>query len=250
MAVTLYIIKGYLLERTDFMVNPFIAKIILSAPPFLMKPFSKFITRKYIDKYAKIKVVNGDMLRELEEPVIFASNHLSNSDGLVLNRVLEKFNPYFVAGIKLKESPVSRIGLEAVNTIPIHPNTPDIDAVKKCIKKINSGKSVLIFPEGTRSRTGQMIKGKKGVVLIAKKAEKPVIPIGITGTEKLMPINDSNMEKEGFHFAEVTVTFGKPLYIPKKEDMKPGEDYYEFCLEMVMKSISELLPEKYRGEYK
>jgi 1-acyl-sn-glycerol-3-phosphate acyltransferase len=242
--------KYILKERIDSMLSPMIAKIILKMPSSIMKPISKIITNTYINKYANIKIIDEENLKLINEPVIFVANHLSNSDGLVLNKVLRKFNPYFVAGVKLNSNPISRIGIEAVNTIPIRPNSADIEALKKCIEKIKEGKNILIFPEGTRSRMGQMIEGKKGIVLIAKKSGAPIVPIGITGTEKLMPINDNDMEKEKFYHADVTVKIGKPFYLPEKEKEENKELHTDKCLNIIMKSIAELLPDKYRGVYR
>lgn len=231
------------------MLHPTIAKLILNTPSFIIKPISRFISGLYLSKYANIKVIDKDKIESIKEPVIFVSNHLSNSDGLVLNRVLKRFKPYFVAGVKLSSNPISRIGLEAVKIIPIHPNTPDMDAIRKCIEKIREGQSILIFPEGTRSRTGKMIQGKKGVVLIAKKTGVPVIPIGITGTEKLMPINDNNMAKEKFNHADVTVRIGEAIYLPDKLEAGGKGNYNERCLDIIMTNIAKLLPEEYKGIY-
>lgn len=230
------------------MINSKIASFILNAPSWIIKPISRMVTSFYIDKYAKIEVSNYRNLDKIEEPVIFVCNHLSNSDGLLLNKVLKRFKPYFVAGVKLASNPVSRIGLEAVNIIPIHPNTPDTEALRKCIEKIKEGKSVLIFPEGTRSRTGKMIEGKKGVVLIAKKTGVKIVPLGIIGSEKLMPINDNDMSKEKFNYANVKINVGEPFMLPEKlNDEK--DSYNEKCLNMIMIKIAELLPEEYRGVY-
>lgn len=232
------------------MINKKAANIILNAPSFIIKPFSKMITDYYINKYARIEIDGIENLKNLEQPVIFVSNHLSNSDGLILNRVLKKFKPFFVAGVKLASNPVSRIGLEAVNIIPIHPNTPDTEALRKCIEKIKEGKSILIFPEGTRSRTGKMIEGKKGVVLIAKKTGAKIVPLGLTGTEKLMPINDKDMSTEKFTNANVKVTIGEPFYLPDKSIEDEKEKYNEKCLNIIMMKISHLLPNEYRGIYR
>ncbi|MCX7884881.1 MAG: 1-acyl-sn-glycerol-3-phosphate acyltransferase [Caloramator sp.] len=231
------------------MINSKAANIILNTPSFILKPFSKIIIDYYINKYANIEVHGIENIKKINEPVIFVCNHLSNSDGLILNKILKKFKPYFVAGVKLASNPVSRIGLEAVNIIPIHPNTPDTDALRKCIEKIKEGKSILIFPEGTRSRTGKMIEGKKGVVLIAKKTGAKIVPLGLTGTEKLMPINDKDMAREKFIHANVKVNIGAPFYLPEKDIKEDKENYNEKCLNIIMTKIAQLIPYEYRGVY-
>lgn len=74
------------------MISSKCAQIIINAPSWIMKPISKMITNYYINKYAKIEICNYDNLEHIKEPVIFVCNHLSNSDGLILNKVLKNFN--------------------------------------------------------------------------------------------------------------------------------------------------------------
>jgi 1-acyl-sn-glycerol-3-phosphate acyltransferase len=93
---------------------------------------------------------------------------LSNADGLVLNRVLRLTDPTFVAGVKLSENSVTNIGMNVVKTTHIVPDSADHEGLKKIIRLVKSGENILIFPEGTRSRTGSMIKAKKGILLIAR----------------------------------------------------------------------------------
>jgi 1-acyl-sn-glycerol-3-phosphate acyltransferase len=232
------------------MIHPLVAKIIFKTPSFIMRPLSKIITDTYINKFANIKIINEKNFTLINEPVIFVANHLSNSDGLILNKVLRKFKPYFVAGVKLTDNPISRIGFEAVRTIPIRPNSADIESLKRCISSIKEGKNILIFPEGTRSRTGQMIEGKKGIVLIALKSGVPIVPIAITGTEKLLPIDEENMQNETFNHADVVLNIGKPFKLSSREKDEDKETYTEQCLLKIMKSISEILPNEYKGVYR
>jgi 1-acyl-sn-glycerol-3-phosphate acyltransferase len=129
---------------------------------------------------------------------LFVCNHLSNSDGLILNKVLEKENIIFAAGKKLESNSVTNLGFKIVRSIPILPNSPDKDAIKKLVSAVKEGNSILIFPEGTRSRTEKTLEGKKGILLFAKLTKAPIVPIGIWGTEKFMPIK-KDMGKEAFY---------------------------------------------------
>ncbi|KRQ88002.1 1-acyl-sn-glycerol-3-phosphate acyltransferase [Caloramator mitchellensis] len=227
-----------------------VGSILFSLPPEIYRPLCKFIVKRTVHKYANIKVFNKEIIKGIKSPVIFIANHLSNSDGIIINEVLEDFNPFFVAGVKLQSKALSRIGVEALNTITIHPSSADIEAIKKSIKVIKEGHSLMIFPEGTRSRSGKMIEGKKGVVLIAKKCDVPIVPIGLYGTEKLMPINDEDMGSEKFYKADVYVNFGEPFKLPEKTEDMNKDEYEEYCLNLMMKKIAELIPEEYRGVYR
>ncbi|KMT20822.1 lysophospholipid acyltransferase family protein [Clostridium cylindrosporum] len=227
-----------------------IIKVLSKAPTFVVKPALKGVVHSILNKYANIKIHNPENLNKINAPVIFICNHLSNADGLVLNKILKKYNPYFVAGVKLNETSMSKLGLEIVNIIPIKANSADVEALKKCIEAIKEEKNILIFPEGTRSRTGAMIEGKKGIVLIARKANVPIVPIAMWGTEKLMPINDNNMGEEVFQHADVNISIGEPFTLPKFNKEVSKEEFSQNCLDIIMNSIASQLPDEYKGVHK
>jgi 1-acyl-sn-glycerol-3-phosphate acyltransferase len=233
------------------MISPWVAKLIQYLPENFVTYMSKLIVNKYMNKYADIKVLGKDKLKNAKRPIIFVCNHLSNSDGLVLDRVLKEEDVTFIAGVKLSNDPITNIGMNVVKTISIKPNSADKEALTKVIKTVRDGQNILIFPEGTRSRTGSMIEGKKGVLLIARLAKATIIPVGIWGSEKLLPINKSGeMSHESFQHAEVTVNIGKPISLAEKEKDEDKHLYEDRALKSLMKEIAVLLPEDYRGVYR
>ena len=233
-------------------MQQWLAKFITSLPDFIFQPLGKGLVEGKLKKYADIHVEGLTEVEKVKGPIIFIGNHLSNSDALVLNKILkEKFNPSFIAGVKLNGDPFTKIGMRLVKTINIKPNSADKDALKSIIQASKNGENILIFPEGTRSRTGQMIEAKKGINLIARLTKATVVPFGIHGSENLMPINkDGEMGKETFAHSKVTVKFGNPVEIPKKDKDEDRHAYDDKVLETYMKSIAKLLPENYRGFYK
>lgn len=211
----------------------------------------KKIVKNYLDKYAEIEVEGMENLQGLRGPVVFIPNHLSNSDGLILNRVLKEFDPTFVAGVKLKGDSFTNIGMRVIKSINIKPNSADKEALSKTIKTLKDGGNIVIFPEGTRSRVGSMIEGKKGIVLIAKMSKATIVPVGIHGSENLLPINkEGNMGEENFQNAKVWVNIGKPVALPEKIKEEEKHAYEERALKTLMGAIAALLPEEYRGVYK
>lgn len=231
------------------MISKRTARLMSALPEPIGRFFAKFMINKYISKYANINVVNEHRLKDIKEPVIFIANHLSNSDGPVVNRVLKDFDVTFVAGVKLSKNSLTNLGIGVIKTIPINPNTADKTAITQTIKHIKSGKSIFIFPEGTRSRTSSMIEAKKGILLIAKMTNVPIVPIGIEGTEKLLPINDKDMGSEKFNYADVTITIGKQFYLPERFDGEGKHEYEDRALNYTMTNIAELLSYEYRGFY-
>ncbi|WP_291580477.1 lysophospholipid acyltransferase family protein [Clostridium sp. UBA6640] len=204
---------------------------------------------RYYKKYANVKITGYENIESLEGPIIFISNHLSNADGLVLNTILEKKKPIFVAGEKLSENSFTKMGIRVVETITIKPNSADKEAIAKIIKNLKEGRNIVIFPEGTRSRTGSMIEAKKGLLLIAKMSKATIVPIGLCGTENFMPINDNDMGKESFKKADIFINIGLPVEIVEKQKDEDKNSYSNRALKELMLSIAKLIPEKYRGVY-
>lgn len=231
------------------MISPGVAKVIGCLPKGLVQFVSRKIVDGYLNKYANIEVKGMENLKDIKGSIIFICNHLSNSDALVLNKVLKDQDVTFIAGVKLSDNPLTNLGISITKTIAIKPNTADKDAISKVIKTLKNGNNILIFPEGTRSRTSSLISAKKGVVLIQKLSKATVIPLGMYGTEKLLPINDKDMGLEKFQHAKVTINIGSPIELPAKEKEEDKRDYEERATEFIMRKIAVLLPEEYRGVY-
>ncbi|MPQ43191.1 lysophospholipid acyltransferase family protein [Clostridium tarantellae] len=226
------------------------ANALIKLPDSIFMPLAGKLVNGLLDKYADLKVEGLEELKSEKGPFIFIGNHLSNSDGLIANKVLQKYyDPYFIAGVKLNDKSLTSLGTRLVKTINITPNSADRQSLNKIVKEMKAGNSIVIFPEGTRSRTGKMIEGKKGVLLIARLTKAKIVPFAMTGTEKLMPINDKNMGAEKFHNSEVNFKIGKPITLPPKEKDEDKQTYDERALTYLMKSIANLLPKSYRGVY-
>lgn len=234
------------------MISPFVLKIIQLLPKNFVSAMGRKIVDGYLSKYANISVNGMENIKDVKRPILFVCNHLSNSDGAILNKVLKDEDVSFVIGVKMSGTPLTNLGFFVAKTIPIKPNSADKEAVSKVVHTLKSGGNVLVFPEGTRSRKGSMIEAKKGVILFQRLTKAAIVPIGIHGTEKLLPINEKDMGAEKFNHADVDVTIGKPLYyeeLPKAAEDEGRHELEKRQTDFVMKKIAELLPEKYRGVY-
>ena len=224
-----------------------LAPIINILPEGIVRFIGSKTSDYLLNKYTKIEITGKEILDDrIGKPTIFISNHLSNVDGIILNKMLQKNNITFMAGKKLNANPLTAIFLKTVKYIPISPNTADRSAIKKAFGILKMGESILIFPEGTRSRSGAMIKGKKGFVLLAKLSKAEIVPIALEGTERLLPVNQKDMGQETPRHAVVKVTIGKPFRLEENHDVDNWEDE---CLDLSMRKIAQMLKPEYQGVY-
>lgn len=119
------------------------------------------------------------------ESCIFASNHLSYADPLVAGCALNR-EVAFVAKKELFRKRAFAWLIRTYNALPIDRDEMDRSALKLISSKLRSGKSVLMFPEGTRSKDGSIGDLKPGLGFIAIHNESPIVPMHIRGTDDLL----------------------------------------------------------------
>ncbi|MEA5073613.1 MAG: lysophospholipid acyltransferase family protein [Eubacterium aggregans] len=121
-------------------------------------------------------------------PAVYVSNHLSHCDiPLMLGYLGDDTKP-LVAKIETKKIPLIRGWMEELHCVFLHRDDPraaikDLDIAAQFVKE---GYSMVIFPEGTRSKTGEMSDFKAGAFRIAQKTKVPVVPVCIRGTREVM----------------------------------------------------------------
>jgi 1-acyl-sn-glycerol-3-phosphate acyltransferase len=139
-------------------------------------------------KLAGVKTIATKGLENIDatKTYVVTSNHLSYLDIPLLFKTLP-FNLYFVAKKQLKGVPFLGwyMMLTGMFFIDGKNKRKTMESLTLAGKKIKEGKSILIFPEGTRSKTGNIGDFKKGAFILAVKSEADILPIKITGTGKI-----------------------------------------------------------------
>lgn len=155
-------------------------------------------------------------------PVLFVANHVSYFDPVALWAAAMPLNTRFLARANLWRVPIFRGMISRMGSIPVEPESADIKAIKRAAAILKRGESACIFAEGTRMRTPDKVyKPHAGFVLIANMGKAKIVPVGITGTERIRPYN-----KPFLRFPKITVTFGEAIDIadykalPKDERTK------------------------------
>jgi len=132
--------------------------------------------------------VRGMAHIDTTKPYIFMCNHQSNFDIPVLvGHLRTQFR--WVAKAEIFRIPIFGQGMKAAGYIGIDRSDRDsaIQSINQAADRIRHGTSVMIFPEGTRSRDGQLRPFKKGGFILAVDAGVPIVPVVIHGTFRIMP---------------------------------------------------------------
>lgn len=119
--------------------------------------------------------------------LLIVANHQGYFDPPLVGAACSRRDLDFIARGGLFENPHFAGIIHSLNAIPIKENGGDTAAMKDVLKRLAQGKAVLIFPEGSRTLDGSMLDFKRGVAVLVKRANCPVLPIGIDGGHKAWP---------------------------------------------------------------
>lgn len=143
-------------------------------------------------------------------PCILAGNHVSYMDAAVLWSMMPKGPLHFVAKEELYDSKFMAWGLDNLGVLPVSRKTADRTMIARCKNLLAAGERIAIFPEGTRGRErsdlNELGQAQNGAAFLAQHAHVPIVPVGIAGTDKIMP-HGAKFPR----FPKVLVNFGKPL---------------------------------------
>lgn len=166
---------------------------------------------------------------------LIASNHVSFLDPPLIGCVIPR-EMYFFARKTLLDNIVLRHVLPYCNVIPVdRDGGSDVAAFKKVFSVLKQGHAIILFPEGTRSKTGQLGKAQGGAGLMACMARVPVVPTRVFGTGDVLPRGSVIPTR-----SNLGITFGKPIH---PEEFDPGKNYpdrYREASRRVMMRIEEL----------
>ncbi|MFX3673959.1 MAG: lysophospholipid acyltransferase family protein [Paenisporosarcina sp.] len=157
--------------------------------------------------------------------VLICANHINALDppvvGITAPRVV-----HFMAKEELFTAPILKTILPKVHAFPVKRGMSDRDALRKAIAILKSGNVMGLFPEGTRSKTGELGKGFSGAGFFALKGEAAVVPCAIIGPYKA--------------FKRVKVVYGEPIDMQPLRERKASADE---VTQIIMAQIQMLINE-------
>lgn len=157
------------------------------------------------------------------ETAIFVANHASQLD-INASAATIPHPIVYLAKASIRKVPVLGLLNERVGTVFIDRSNPSAakKSVDRLLTTLDRGISVIVYPEGTRSKDGQLLPFKKGAFHLAAKAQTPIIPLHIHGTRKALPKGGFILRKNPVH-----VRFGAPIHPPIGDGAQELQNFVE-----------------------
>ncbi|MEM7140874.1 MAG: lysophospholipid acyltransferase family protein [Actinomycetota bacterium] len=179
-------------------------------------------------------------------PAILAPNHLSEFDSALLLGAVHR-TVTFLGKAEYLDDWTTRWLFPAVGMIPVDRagGREAQAALDAATARLDRGEFVGIYPEGTRSRDGHLHRGKTGVARLALRTGAPIIPVGIRGTDRIQPCDQTLPSV----FANATITFGKPVHPDAWMERLGEESVHREITDTVMMRIRAITGQRYIDSY-
>jgi len=173
--------------------------------------------------------------------VIVVANHLNLADPPVLGASLGR-RAVFVAKKELFRPRFLSFLIRSFGAFPVQRGELNRQALRQADQVLARGLALIIFPEGSRSQDARLQPALPGSALIALRNNIPVLPVGITGTEKIRGAG------WWLRRPKIVVNIGRPFHLPSVEGSLTRARRQELA-DSVMSHIARLLPVEYQGNY-
>lgn len=191
--------------------------------------FCWIVLRVYFVVFLRIRVQGQENIPR-NGPVILCSNHVSWLDPLLLGAMGPR-RLFYMTKAEAFASPLAALILRTVGAFPVRRHTADRGAIRKALELLHRGKTVALFPEGTRSRTGSLGKAEPGAALLALWSESDVLPVAICGD---------------YRPGRLYLRYG-PTFRVRRPDRQSGSDLRSIADEQIMGAVAALLPDGTHG---
>ncbi|HMM40751.1 MAG TPA: lysophospholipid acyltransferase family protein [Thermomicrobiales bacterium] len=178
---------------------------------------------------------------------IVISNHLGWFDPVLLDAACPR-PILFMAKEEFMKLPVLRWFGRQAGAFPVKRGTADRKALQHAQQLLSDGMLVGMYPEGTRSKTGALQRGRSGASLVVVRSGAPIIPCMMIGNENLPLSGNRHNRERKWRWPKVTTRFGEPFTLDPE---KPEGGRYSFdeLTDAMMIELARMLPPEYRGVY-
>jgi 1-acyl-sn-glycerol-3-phosphate acyltransferase len=204
---------------------------------------ARWIIKNFVRLTTRLEIEGAENL-PISGNYVVASNHLGRLDPAMVYAVLERQDIIMFVAEKYERSPLWRWFAHQMDAIFIDRFNADFAAVRKALNRLRKGGLLVLAPEGTRSQTGALIEGKPGVSFLASKANVPIIPVALMGTEDKRVVHEALRLRR----SKVIARIGLPFTLPPSRSQEREETLQQHTDE-IMCQIAALLKPEYRGVY-
>ena len=186
-------------------------------------------------KCAGCKVIVKGRENIPEGTALYVGNHRSYLDILIHHQILDR--PVgFVAKKEMEKFPLLPLYMKDIGCLFLDRNDikQGMETIKTGITYLESGHSMVLFPEGTRNHTDTLLPFKEGGYKMAERAKCPIVPVAIIGSDKLLEASGTKGVKKG----TVTLVYGKP-FTPTELSPKERKEKYAALPEIIQTMINE-----------
>jgi 1-acyl-sn-glycerol-3-phosphate acyltransferase len=170
-----------------------------------------------------------------EGAALIAPNHISALDPCLIGCALKRPG-WFMAKAELFDVWGLSWLIRGMHAYPVKRGSADRAALKRTFDYLKNGELVCVFPEGTRSPDGRLGPVEAGIGMLALKFGAPVIPVGIRGTDQLLPRHSKTIRR-----AKVRVQFGPPLHFPSSEGARVDRESCQEAADQVRAALQAVL---------
>ena len=173
--------------------------------------------------------------------VLITPNHICYADPPTVAMAAPR-HAYIMAWDALFKIPVMGTVIRWLRAFPVKPGTPDRHALKFAEDKLREGEAVIVFPEGTVSPTGEMLPLRAGVLMVAQRANVPIVPCIVENTNLVLPYEQI---RPRFTRKPIIVRFGKPVTVEQLSGGVKGGEGYKIGAErlyLLMRALQEGKP--------
>lgn len=181
------------------------------------------------------RVIGAERLTSVPGGALLVCNHASFFDPPLVGIAFASEEIHYLARKSLMSNRIAAVVYDVWNSIPVDQDKPDMSGLKTVIRTLKGGRKVLIFPEGSRTFTGELLPGEPGTGLIVAKSGVPVIPMRLFGTFDALP--------RGAVFprpAQITLVVGEPWYYDATKYHATGKELYQAISDDLMARIAEI----------